>query len=88
MLASWKVIEPSSGLSMQGGREKFHHHVLSLVIDRKIFKEFPKSYHVRFKTFSIDASKTREEILITRRHFPGISMDFTHIVIARFVGKV
>jgi midasin (ATPase involved in ribosome maturation) len=45
----------------------------------KCRKEFPKSSHVRLGTFFIDASKTREEILITRRHFPGISRDFTHI---------
>jgi hypothetical protein len=64
---------------MQGSGEKFHHYVLSLVIDRKVFKEFLKSYHVRFRTFSIDAGKTREEILITRRHSPGVSRDFTHI---------
>jgi hypothetical protein len=76
---SWKVIIPSSGLSMQGGKEKFHHYIFSLVVDTEVFKEFPKSYHVRFRTFSFDASKTREKILITRRHFPGISRDFTHI---------
>jgi hypothetical protein len=47
--------------------------------DREVLEEFPKSSHVRLGTFIIDASKTREEILITRRHFSGISRDFTHI---------
>jgi hypothetical protein len=49
---SWKVIIPSSGPSMQGGREEFHHQVFSLVIDREVLKKFPKSSHVRLGTFS------------------------------------
>jgi hypothetical protein len=76
---SWKVIIPSSSPSMQGGREEFHHQIFSLVVDREVLKKSPKSPLVRLGTFSLDASKTREEILITRRHFPGISRDFTHI---------
>jgi hypothetical protein len=64
---------------MQGGKEEFHHQVFSLVADREILKEIPKSSHVRLMTFSIDTSKSREEILIERRHFSGISQDFTHI---------
>ena len=75
----WKVIIPSSGLSMQGGREKFHHQMFSLVTDREVLKKFPKSSHVRLGTFVIDASKTREEILITRRHFSWVSWNFAHV---------
>jgi hypothetical protein len=76
---SWEAIIPSSGPSMQGGREKFHHQIFSLVVDREELKIFPKSPHVRLRTFCFGASKTREEILITRRHLPGISRDSTHI---------
>jgi hypothetical protein len=76
---SWKVIIPSSGLSMQGGREELHHQIFSLVSDRKVLKEFPKSCSCEIQDFLHDASKTREEILITRRHFSGISWNFTHI---------
>jgi hypothetical protein len=47
--------------------------------DREVLKKFPKSSHVRLGTIFIAAIKTREEKLITRRHFSGISWNFTHI---------
>jgi len=76
---SWKVIIPSSGFSMQGSREKFYHQVFSLIINREVSEEFPKSSHVGLGTIFISAMKTREKTLITRGHFPGVSRDFTHI---------
>jgi hypothetical protein len=63
---SWKVIIPSSGFSMKGSREKFHHQVFSLIIDREVSEEFPKSSHVGLGTIFISAMKTREKTLITR----------------------
>jgi hypothetical protein len=80
---SWKIIIPSSSLSMQRGREEFHHQIFSLITDRAVLKESPKFAHVIIGTFSIGASESREPIFIKGGHFSGISQDFTHV--QRFV---